>query len=115
MGHTFSPVSGREVRCYGVDEVAERVLELEAGSRVAVAAPLLLDKGQGLIEKLTLLLADGLLRLHVDGRTMLIEDFLPTVDEKSSAEGLSVVIDRLKVSTDDDAQTRLRARTDVFT
>ena len=108
VGHTFSPVSGREVRCYGVDEVAERVLELEAGSRVAVAAPLLLDKGQGLIEKLTLLLADGLLRLHVDGRTMLIEDFLPTVDEKSSAEGLSVVIDRLKVSTDDDAQTRLR-------
>ena len=108
VGHTFSPVSGREVRCYGVDEVAERVLELEAGSRVAVAAPLLLDKGQGLIEKLTLLLADGLLRLHVDGRTMLIEDFLPTVDEKSSAEGLSVVIDRLKVSTDDDTQTRLR-------
>ena len=108
VGHTFSPVSGREVRCYGVDEVAERVLELEAGSRVAVAAPLLLGKGQGLIEKLTLLLADGLLRLHVDGRTMLIEDFLPTVDEKSSAEGLSVVIDRLKVSTDDDAQTRLR-------
>ena len=108
VGHTFSPVSGCEVRCYGVDEVAERVLALGEGTRVAVAAPLLTGAGQGLIEKLTLLLADGLLRLHADGRTMLIEDFLPTVTDTTPTEGLSVVIDRLKVSADDDAQTRLR-------
>ena len=25
-GHTFSPVSGQEVRCYSVDDVAERIL-----------------------------------------------------------------------------------------
>ena len=47
VGHTFSPVSGCEVRCYGVDAAAERVLALGAGTRVAVAALLLAGAGQG--------------------------------------------------------------------
>ena len=107
VGHTFSPVSGREVRCYTTDDVAAFVLGHE-GARVVIAAPLTTGQGQGRIWKPTLLLSDGLRRLHADGRTMLIEDFLPTVTDTTPTEGLSVVIDRLKVSADDDAQTRLR-------
>ena len=49
IGRTFSPVSGREVRCYSTDDVAEYVLS-HAGERVVIAAPLTLAEGQGLIE-----------------------------------------------------------------
>jgi len=109
IGRTYSPISGREVRCYGVDDVAERVLALGEGARIAVAAPLLLAEGQGVIEKLTLLLADGILRVHTAGRTVLIEDFIPTADAATKAEDISVVVDRIKVAPGDEERlTRLR-------
>ncbi len=107
-GHTFSPVSGEEVRCYSVDDVAERILSAGNGTRVIIAAPLRLAAGQGIIEKLTLLLSEGLMRVWTDGQVQLIEDFLPHVGPETHADGLAAVIDRLKVAEDDDTQTRIR-------
>ena len=107
IGRTFSPVSGREVRCYGTDDVAEYVLA-HAGERVVIAAPLTLAEGQGLIEKLTLLLSDGLMRVHTDGEVRLIEEVLPGIGPDTRAEGMLAVIDRLRVAADDDTQTRIR-------
>ena len=106
-GHTFSPVSGEEVRGYSVDDVAEYVYA-RTDRRVEIAAPIRLAEGQGLIEKLTLLLADGLLRVHVDGRTRLIEDVLPDLGPETRAEEMLVVIDRMRVTEDDEMQTRIR-------
>ena len=107
IGRTYSPVSGREVRCYGTDDVAEYVLS-HAGERVVIAAPLTLAEGQGLIEKLTLLLSDGLMRVHADGEVRLIEEVLPGIGPDTRAEGMLAVIDRLRVAADDDTQTRIR-------
>ena len=102
IGHTFSPVSGQEVKCYTEDDVAQYILSLPEGSRVAVAAPLQLREGQGVIEKLTLVLGEGILRVHAAGETLPIEDFLPRVDENTRAEDISIVVDRAKVSQDGD-------------
>ena len=107
VGHTISPVSGREVRCYSTDDVVEYVLGLGEGSRVVVAAPLKLSEGQGIIEKLTLLLGEGIQRLWVDGATELIEDFLPNVTDETRAEDISVIFDRRRVSSDNDSITTL--------
>lgn len=107
-GHTFSPVSGQQVRCYSVDDVATFVLSQGEGSRVVIAAPLTLAKGQGIIEKLTLLLSDGLMRVYAQGEIRLIEDVLPGIGPDTNADELLVVIDRMRVATDDDAQTRVR-------
>ena len=107
IGHTFSPVSGQEVRCYSVDDVAAYIQQQGEGGRVVIAAPLTLGRGQGIIEKLTLLLSDGLMRVWTKGETRLIEDILPQVDEKTRAEIL-VVIDRARIAADDDTQTRMR-------
>ena len=108
IGHTFSPVSGQEVKCYTEDDVAQYILSLPEGSRVAVAAPLQLREGQGVIEKLTLVLGEGILRVHAAGETLPIEDFLPRVDGNTRAEDISIVVDRAKVSQDGDLPTRLR-------
>ncbi|MDE7304787.1 MAG: excinuclease ABC subunit UvrA, partial [Alistipes sp.] len=97
-----------EVRCSSVDDVAARILALDEGSRAAIAAPILLSAGQGLIEKLTLLLSDGLMRVRTKGETRLIEDILPDIGPETKAEDFSVVIDRLRVAADDDTQTRIR-------
>ena len=108
IGHTFSPVSGKEVRCYSVDDVAAYIQQQGEGGRVVIAAPLTLGRGQGIIEKLTLLLSDGLMRVWTKGETRLIEDILPQVDEKTRAEEILVVIDRARIAADDDTQTRMR-------
>ena len=108
IGHTFSPVSGQEVRCYSVDDVAAYIQQQGEGGRVVIAAPLTLGRGQGIIEKLTLLLSDGLMRVWTKGETRLIEDILPQVDEKTRAEEILMVIDRARIAADDDTQTRMR-------
>ena len=108
IGHTFSPVSGQEVRCYSVDDVAAYIQQQGEGGRVVIATPLTLGRGQGIIEKLTLLLSDGLMRVWTKGETRLIEDILPQVDEKTRAEEILVVIDRARIAADDDTQTRMR-------
>ena len=109
IGHTFSPVSGREVRSFGVDDVVEFIAGLPDGERVIITAPLVLEAGQGLIERLTVLLGEGVQRIWRDGAAQLIEDVLPTLsdgNDVSDAAGMDVVIDRLKVAPGEDFRTR---------
>ena len=108
IGKTYSPISGNEVKCYSTDDVADHVLSLGDGERVIVAVPLRLNPGQGIIEKLLQLLGDGIMRVYTDGKTVSIEDFIAGVDTASSGDGVYVVIDRLKVGSDDDSLTRIR-------
>lgn len=107
-GHTFSPVSGCEVKCFSTDDVATYVASQSEGGRVVIAAPLVTGKEQGIIEKLMLLLGDGIQRIHTNGETLFIEDFLPTITDATKAEDILVVIDRTRIATDDDTMTRLR-------
>ena len=107
VGHTFSPVSGEEVRCYSTDDVAEYLLE-HRGQRILIGAPLLLAEGQGIIEKLTLLLSEGFMRVYTGGEVRLIEDILPGIGPDTKADGLRIVVDRLRVNDDEETPTRIR-------
>lgn len=106
-GHIISPVSGNEIKCYSTDDVVEYVLSLEEGTRVLVAVPVRTGEGQGLIEKLTLLVREGIMRLWKDGETYLMDDYMMDATD-SSAEGLYAVVDRVKSASDDDTLMRLR-------
>lgn len=106
-GHTFSPVSGQEVRCYSTDDVAEYLLAHD-GQRAVIAAPLILNEGQGVIEKLTLLLSDGFMRLYVNGEVKLIEEILPEIGPDTKTDDWLLVVDRLRVHNDEETPTRVR-------
>ena len=108
VGHTFSPVSGQEVKCYGVDDVVAYMLEKGLGERAVITTPLRLRNGETLIERILQLLADGFMRLWVDGEAVTIEDFMPTVSLESTAEGVALVVDRLRVADDDETLLRMR-------
>lgn len=112
IGHTISPISGVEVHCYSVDDISKMILSEPDGERVVIAAPIYLKEGQGIIERLMGLLSDGILRIWVDGRVQLIEDILPEMDAERKAEGMRMVIDRLRVAKDNDTQTRIRDSVD---
>lgn len=108
IGHTFSPISGYEVRCYGVDEIVDYITSQGLGKRVVLTAPLTLRREQGLIERLLDLLADGFTRLWVGGEAITIEEYLPTIGIEASEQDVEIVIDRMRVTVDDDMMLRLR-------
>ncbi len=106
IGHTFSPVSGREVRSFGVDDVVSYISSLPEGERVVVAAPLILEGEQGVIERLVVLLGEGIQRVWFRDEVQLIEDVLPTLDTDVEIPKMDVIIDRFKVSAGDEFLTR---------
>ncbi|HRN98363.1 MAG TPA: excinuclease ABC subunit A, partial [Flavobacterium sp.] len=63
IGRTFSPVSGGEVKKDTVTDVINTVKNLEPGSRWLLLAPINLEKGRTLQEKLKVLLQQGYSRI----------------------------------------------------
>lgn len=108
IGHTFSPISGNEVRCYGVDDVVDYITNQGIGSKVVITAPLHLNSAQGIIDKMLQLLGDGFQRVWIDGTALTIEEFLPIITLDTKAEDIAIVIDRLRGADDDETLLRLR-------
>ncbi len=108
IGHTFSPISGNEVRCYGVDDVVEHITSNAIGKKVIITAPLSPRKGQGIIDRMLQLMADGFQRLWIDNKAVTIEEFIPTITIDTPSEAIAIVIDRLRGADDDETLLRLR-------
>ena len=108
IGHTFSPISGNEVRCYGVDDVVGHIVESGIGKRVVITTPIMLKSGQGLIDKLLELLGDGFMRLWVDEQAISFEEFMPTINAETDIQKIQLVVDRLRGAEDDDTMLRMR-------
>jgi excinuclease ABC subunit A len=102
VGRTYCPDCGREVRPDTVSEAAERVLELEEGTRILVTFPLKLSDRvtSALVEEN--LRAMGFMRVMMDGEMADLgtEDTAEDGEEAldlTEARELLVVVDRLKV------------------
>ena len=64
IGRTYSPTTGREMRCYEVDDVVDRIKLLSDGERITIAAPLLLKHSEGIVERMLTLMEDGVSRVR---------------------------------------------------
>ena len=108
VGHTFSPVSGREVRKHTVEDVVRHVVERPVGTRFMVLAPLTVSDGRTLDTQLEEYLKQGFARVECAGNVMQIEDFLRQL-QSGQAEGNDVrlLVDRMSVSSSKDAASRL--------
>ena len=113
IGKTYSPVSGREVSSHTVADVVNYIAALPEGTRVLVASPLKRGEGQGLIEKLTLLVKEGLQRLYTEGEVLFIEDMIRDIDLYADRTDIGIVIDRARAT--DDAETLSRLGDSVST
>lgn len=107
-GRTFSPVSGREVKCFSTDDVVEAQLALGEGRPIVVAAPLVLHSGEDIAERLSALAKEGVMRVAVGCEVKRIAEFVMEVDESSRGENTYIVLDRVEVAKDDDTVVRMR-------
>ncbi|MDE5774160.1 MAG: excinuclease ABC subunit UvrA [Muribaculaceae bacterium] len=107
IGHTYSPVSGREVRKHTVDDIINNLLTYPSGSRIAVVIDILPPQGRTFREQLNIYLKEGYSRMEQDGRFIDIAEFLLTPETAGESEGKHLLIDRLSVSDDSDNISRL--------
>ena len=107
IGKTYSPTTGREIRCYEVDDVIDYILTLSDDTRIVVAAPMLLKQSEGIVERMLTLIEDGVNRVMYRGEMMLVEEFMPQISAEMSIHDLMIVVDRLKVSHEQDTISRM--------
>ena len=109
VGHTFSPISGQEVKRHTTEDVVECMLSHPEGTRFMVLCPIRLPEGRSLRQQLEMYIQSGFARLLTpEGEVMRIEEYLPSVSPKQmKTSGESLAIDRLTVSQSKDVIARL--------
>ena len=104
IGKTYSPVSGREVRCDTARNVVEYITSLEPGSTALLLADIRWKEGNK-VEKILNLKEEGYSRLATrDGRMDKMDTALQHIEDFED-EWL-LLVDRLTVAADDDTVSR---------
>ena len=110
-GHTYSPVSGEEVKRETIEEMVGQVLSLPEGTRLAVLIQPNVPEGRSLPMQLDIYLKQGYSRLEKDGGFFSITEILDQIKEGTLSEedacGYRLLIDRLAVSGEKDEVARL--------
>ncbi|XZF13906.1 excinuclease ABC subunit UvrA [Chitinophagaceae bacterium MMS25-I14] len=97
VGHTFSPVSGKEVKKDSVTDVVHFVEQLPPGTKVQIIVPLVTRYGRSVDEELSILMQKGFSRIYARGKeskAIRIEDVLAGT-EKAGSKNLYLLIDRI--------------------
>ena len=93
IGHTFSPVSGQEVKKHSIEDVVQCMLGLEEGTRLLLLAPIHLHDGRTMEQQKEIYEKEGFTRFEqVDGFDYLVVDRIVARKEQNT-------IDRLMDST----------------
>jgi excinuclease ABC subunit A len=105
IGHTYSPVSGTEVRKHTIEDIVRTALSYPEGTRMAVLADINVPVGRTFAQQLDIYLKEGYTRLEKDGEFLDITDLLEQTD-KLHPDDYKLLIDRLSVSSDKDEISR---------
>ncbi len=113
VGHTYSPVSGLEVKKHSVADVIAAAAAYPAGTRLAVVAPLKVPEGRDLAAHLEILSKGGYSRLYRDGKFYGFDELLASGRAPAADDGYELLIDRMAVSDDADELSRLADSTET--
>ncbi len=102
-GVPHCPECGREIRRQTVDEICDKVMAMEAGSKILVNAPIARGKKGEFKKELESFRKSGYVRVDIDGVTYELSEEIKL--EKNVKHNVSVVVDRLIVK--DGIQKRL--------
>ncbi|MBR6139161.1 MAG: excinuclease ABC subunit UvrA [Prevotella sp.] len=108
IGHTYSPVSGQEVKKHTTEDIISCIKQYGEGTRFVVLSPIHIAEGRSLEQQLKMYVQEGFARVWIKSDFMRIEDLLE--DEaslKSNSEDMMLLIDRLSVDFSKDAISRL--------
>jgi excinuclease ABC subunit A len=104
IGKTYSPISGKEVKRDSVTDVINEIKTLEIESKWLLLAPIHLEKGRKLEDKLSSLLKIGFSRILVDNEMVRLDQ----LESKSlTKKEVLLIIDRIVIQDEEDFYNRL--------
>mgnify|MGYP001438581453 FL=1 len=104
IGRTFSPISGREVKKDSVTDVVHFVKQFPDRTKLLLLAPIYVEEGRDLDEKIKILAQQGYSRIKVKDEVLRIDE----ADlSKVKPENTSLVVDRVIKKDDEDFFNRL--------
>ena len=106
IGHTFSPISGCEVKKHNIEDIISAILSYPEGTRVAILVNISLSHDRTFNQQLEIYLKEGFSRLERDNEFIDIVELLNS-SEPHSHEYYRLLIDRLSVSSENDEKSRL--------
>ncbi len=108
IGHTYSPVSGQEVKKHTTEDIISCIKQYGEGTRFVVLSPIHIAEGRTLEQQLKMYVQEGFARVWIKSDFMRIEDLLEDESSlKSNSEDMMLLIDRLSVDISKDAVSRL--------
>ena len=110
IGHTFSPISGQEVKKHSTEDIVQCMLSYSKGTRFTVLTPLEIREGRTLTEQLDNCFKQGFSRLEVDGEIVRMEDFMQEVEKDpkgNTGKTIYLLIDRMSCDDAKDSISRL--------
>lgn len=103
-GHTISPISGKEVKCFEVKDVVNFLIEQPSGIQLFICVKL--ENEKNAIEKCRTLMLNGFTRLWHNGTLTKIEELLN--EKKVVFKNTYLIIDRIiKDNTDSSQDSRM--------
>ncbi len=103
IGHTYSPVSGVEVKRHTAEDVLKCILKYSKGTKFVILSRLHINKGYTIERQLGIYLQQGFSRIYHNNEFRQIEDVLKN-KEKINPDEVYILIDRLSV---DDSQATI--------
>ena len=110
IGKTYSPISGNQVKRDRVADVIDHVKSFEEREKLLLLAPIHIEEGRTLSEKIKVLAQQGYSRIKVKDDVLRIDE----ADlEKVKAEDTLLVVDRIITKDEEDFYNRLADATDA--
>lgn len=98
VGIPYSPATGLPITSQSVSQMVDRIMGLEAGTRLYLLAPIVRGRKGEYRKEMFELLKRGFQRVKIDGEFYEIEE-APTLDKKFKHD-ISIVVDRVVVGPD---------------
>ena len=104
IGKTYSPISGKEVKKDTISDVVTSVKNFAIDSKWLLLAPIHLEAGRALEDKLKVLLQQGFARILVDNVMVRLD----TIDQHQlDNKDILLIVDRIVVKTEEEFYNRL--------
>ncbi len=107
IGKTVSPVTGEIVKRESVSDVLDYINSFAKDTRIIIAAPLIPKNGRTILQEAELLMQQGFTRLETNNEILKIDELVQSGTEKFCNGKCNIVIDRISVDSDEDAQSRM--------
>ena len=117
IGHTFSPLSGNEVKKHSIDDIIKCMTDHPCGTRMMLLSPIVPVDGRSFREQIDIYQKEGYLRLLINDEVRMITDILSLPEsELPSVNDTNLLIDRMLSGNDKNTIDRLSdsARTAMY-